>query len=155
MSVPLFTGQYENRIDKKGRVSVPAPFRSILGAPTGNVVLFYPPDRTRSLEGGSLDRLEQIQQQMDQLSEYTAEYKKLELVFHDATELPFDAEGRIVLPRKLIDHTEIDEIVMFVGSGRKFRVWSPANYQIEREKILAAADTGAGLPPLSTPGGAA
>jgi len=154
-SVALFLGQFENKIDKKGRVSVPAPFRSILGAPTGNVAFFFPPDKSPSLEGGGPDRLEKLQERLDQLGEFTPEYQRLQLMFNDAIELPFDPEGRIMLPRKQIERAQIDEIALFVGSGRTFQVWAPANYAAHRERVEQVQNAAANLPPASQGGAAA
>jgi MraZ protein len=149
--VALFLGQFENKIDKKGRVSVPAPFRSILGAPDNSVVFYKPPGGLRTLEGGGTDRLEKIQDRLDQLREYTPEYQRLQLIFADSALLTFDPEGRIMLPARLIDHAEIDDTVIFAGTGRTFQLWSPPNYTLYRQRLDAAEGEALSLPPLSPP----
>ena len=156
-----FTGEHENRIDKKGRVSIPAPFRSILGAPDNNVVFSKPPSRALSLDGAGMDwldrlqdRLDKLEDQPDQLLEDSSEFVRLQLYFADMVQLGFDSEGRVMLPRKLLDHAEIDETVMFIGTGRTFQLWAPPNYALfrqqdneariqRRQKQLAAAAGGA------------
>jgi MraZ protein len=154
--VALFLGKHENKIDRKGRVSVPAPYRAILTARNYNgAVLFIPPDRSPVLEGGGADRLEDIQARLDQLPEFSSAYKKLQLMFNDAAELPFDTEGRIMLPPDLLHHAGLTDTALFVGGGRNFQVWSPTAYAAYRDQIHSdpAGET-PGLPPLH-PAGAA
>ena len=55
-------------------------------------------------------------------------------IFAEAVQLPFDPEGRIVIPEHLLKHAGIDEQAMFVGLGRKFQIWSAAAYEGRRDE---------------------
>ena len=54
-------------------------------------------------------------------------------LLHLSQECAFDKDGRVILPKKLINHAEIDKNVMFVGLGPTFQLWNPESY--EKKKI--------------------
>ena len=53
----MFLSNYENKIDKKGRVSVPATFRSFLNSMGYNGFITYPSFNHEALEACAQDRL--------------------------------------------------------------------------------------------------
>jgi MraZ protein len=55
-----------------------------------------------------------------------------------AHELPFDGEGRIVLPAKLAETAQISDRATFVGRGPRFQIWSPENYDEHERAALVA-----------------
>ena len=63
----MFLSTYENRLDKKGRVSVPAPFRSYLSNLGYNGVVCYPSFNNQSIEAWPQDRIEKISNTIDAL----------------------------------------------------------------------------------------
>ncbi len=46
-----------------------------------------------------------------------------------SSELPFDGEGRIILPAKLAEHAGITDRATFVGRGTRFQIWAPEIYE--------------------------
>ncbi|MCB1592942.1 MAG: division/cell wall cluster transcriptional repressor MraZ [Alphaproteobacteria bacterium] len=135
----LFISTFTNRLDRKGRVSVPAPFRAALGerAPLG-VVLFRA-HRHPCLEGFEWDRMEEISRRLEHFDLFSDEQDDLATtIFGDSVHLQFDGEGRVMLPQDLIAHANLGEQVTFVGLGKKFQIWSPASFS-ERKK--AAQET--------------
>jgi MraZ protein len=56
----MFLSTYENRIDKKGRVSVPASFRSYLSNLGYNGVVCFPSFNNQSIEAWTQDRIEKM-----------------------------------------------------------------------------------------------
>ena len=46
-------------------------------------------------------------------------------IFGDSVQLPFDGEGRVILPTHLITHANITEHAAFVGRGATFQIWQP------------------------------
>ncbi|QJE72271.1 MraZ family transcriptional regulator [Aerophototrophica crusticola] len=124
----LFLSTYVNKVDKKGRVSVPAPFRSALvgggGGPT-EVVIF------RSLQAQALDAcpieyLEQLSAALDDPNT-PDDYRDLieTTVFGGSVRLPIDPEGRIIIPDEFLQFAGISESVSFVGRRKTFQVWDP------------------------------
>ena len=66
----MFLSHYENRLDKKGRVSVPATFRSYLNSMGYNGFICYPSFNHSALDACSQDRIEKISKTIDSLNPF-------------------------------------------------------------------------------------
>lgn len=76
-------------------------------------------------------------------------------MFGDSVQLPFDGEGRIVLPDGLMAHAGIGEEAAFVGMGRKFQLWHPEKLATRRDHARKnIQQKGLTLPRLNTGGNA-
>jgi MraZ protein len=128
----LFLSSVTNKVDKKGRVSVPAPFRAALKSLGYNSFFSYPSFTNRSLECCTADRIERISQSLAQMNPFAAEYEAFATVLADCCEIGIDADGRIVLPESLVEHAEIQEGATFVGQGERFYIWEPDAYKTFR-----------------------
>ncbi|XVN43312.1 MAG: cell division/cell wall cluster transcriptional repressor MraZ [Candidatus Rickettsia vulgarisii] len=127
----IFLSKYINNLDKKGRVSVPASYRSALGDQSFNGVIAYPSFRNKCIEACSLKRLEELSQIIQTLDPYSEERDAFEtIILAEAVQLSLDSEGRVILPKFLIDHAGISGQVCFVGKGLIFEMWQPQNYEI-------------------------
>jgi len=128
--VELFLSTYVNKVDRKGRVSVPATFRSTLAAHRQpNLLVAFPSVRLPALECTGSDRMAEMQERIETLEQFSDEYENLSLLFADAYPLTMDGEGRVILPEKLKDHAQIGDEVAFVGLGAMFQLWNPAGYK--------------------------
>src|ERR1700749_856976 len=134
-AVALFSSTYFNKIDRKGRVSVPAAFRAALNGQSFSGIVVVPPPKRQALGAGGYDRLEDIAKSLDELPESSDEHEALRSVLGEAEQLPFDGEGRVILSHALIEHAGIGEQVAFVGAGRSFHIWDPARFQQHREEM--------------------
>ena len=126
----MFLSNYENRIDKKGRVSVPAPFRSYLSNLGYNGIICFPSFNHSSIEAWPQDRIEKISNAIDSLNPF--EEKKdyfATSILSESTNLQFDSEGRISLSSKLLKHAKIKKSMLFVGQGQTFQIWEPAAFE--------------------------
>jgi len=126
----MFLSTYENRLDKKGRVSVPAPFRSYLSNLGYNGVVCYPSFNNQSIEAWPQDRIEKISNAIDALNPF--EEKKdyfATSILSESINLQFDSEGRISLTSKLLKHAKIKSSIFFVGQGRTFQIWEPTIFE--------------------------
>ena len=132
----MFLSTYENRLDKKGRVSVPAPFRSYLSNLGYNGVVCYPSFNNPSIEACSQDRIEKISSAIDSLNPFEEKRDFFATsVLSESENLQFDSEGRVSFPTKLLNHAKIKNNVLFVGLGKTFQIWEPKNF--EKFKFLA------------------
>jgi len=132
----LFLSTTINKIDKKGRVSVPAPFRSTLQAQEFSGVVLFRSLNHSILEGCSYDRMLQLSQHYDSLSFERGEQNDYQsLIFAEAQLLSFDAEGRISIPQNLLDHAGIVDQIAFVGRGTTFELWNPDKFQAHHETL--------------------
>jgi MraZ protein len=128
--VELFISTYVNKVDRKGRVSVPATFRSTLATHRQpNLVIAFPSVRLPALECTGSDRMAEMQERIETLEQFSEEYENLSLLFADAHPLTLDGEGRVMLPEKLKEHAHIASDVAFVGLGAMFQLWNPARYE--------------------------
>ncbi len=149
----LFLSTYINKVDRKGRVSIPAPFRASLsvtgeaGVALPGLVLFRASGHA-CLEGFPWARMEELSARLDHYDLFSAEQDDLATaIFGDAVPLSVDADGRIVLPPDLISFAGLDEQAAFVGMGRKFQIWSPSALETRRAQARSnVRDKGLTLP---------
>ncbi len=121
----VFLSSFVNKIDKKGRVSVPAPFRAVLGADTAGIVVFRSLQH-EALEGCSIAHLELLSQSLESQDLSAEMFELIETtIFGGSVQLPFDGEGRISLPQNLSASVGIADEVAFVGRRKTFQIWDP------------------------------
>ena len=132
----MFLSSFENKIDKKGRVSVPATFRSHLSALGYNGFISYPSFNHSALEACSQDRIEKLSNTIDSLNPFEEKRDIFATsVLAESVNLQFDSEGRISIPDKLLNHAKIKQTMLFVGQGTTFQIWEPKLF--EKFKIQA------------------
>jgi len=131
--VSLFLSTTVNRLDKKGRISVPSTFRAALSEQSFQGVVLFCSHHHACIEGFGWGYVEEMNTRLDTFDLFSDEQDDLATaIFADCIQLPFDKEGRIILPFELIAHAELDEQASFVGLGRKFQIWNPDNFQARR-----------------------
>ena len=141
-----FLSTYSMKVDKKGRVSVPAPFRAALSQDSFAGIVAY-----ASPVGPAVDARGRVEFDMllGQLRAHAVQSMGPDLALLGgaqpsadqvlaaaAFELPFDGEGRVVLPETFLVHAGIGEQVSFVGRGSFFQLWSPDNFTARQEEDL-------------------
>ena len=126
----MFLSTYENKIDKKGRVSVPASFRSYLSNLGYNGVICYPSFNNQSIEAWPQDRIEKISSAIDSLNPFEEKRDYFATsILAESINLQFDSEGRISLTPKLLKHARIKNSMLFVGQGKTFQIWEPTIFE--------------------------
>jgi len=126
----MFLSTYENRLDKKGRVSVPASFRSYLSNLGYNGVICYPSFNNQSIEAWPQDRIEKISNAIDSLNPFEEKRDFFATsILSESINLQFDSEGRISLTSKLLKHAKIKSSMIFVGQGKTFQIWEPTFFE--------------------------
>ena len=126
----MFLSTYENKLDKKGRVSVPASYRSYLSNLGYNGIICYPSFSNQSIEAWPQDRLEKISNTIDSLSPFEEKRDFFATsILSESTNLQFDSEGRISLTSKLLKHAKIKNSMVFVGQGKSFQIWEPTMFE--------------------------
>lgn len=135
----LFLSTFVNKLDRKGRVSVPATFRAALAGQTFNGVIAFRSFKLPTVEGSGIDRMEEMSARIDALDEFSEDRDALASIFADAVQLAFDGEGRIVLPESLCQHAGLSESAAFVGLGRTFQIWEPQRFERHQEELRERA----------------
>lgn len=135
-----FVSTFTNRIDAKGRVSIPAPFRAVLErdgyGEAGNPAIYcYPSLDAPALDAGGERLAGKIDRLLSGLPDYSDERDELSVALYgDVQVLGVDGDGRIVLPEPLRAHAGIVAQVAFVGLGDKFQMWQPERFAERREQ---------------------
>ena len=141
----LLVGRHLNKVDKKGRVSVPKQFRDALVAGTGGSglvgIYVFPFFKYPALEGAGEAFMKRISQSLDDnLDLFSDDQEDLaSITLESAHQLSFDPEGRVILPNELCTHAEITDEALFVGRGSRFQIWSPALYEKHRGQAFVRA----------------
>ena len=132
----MFLSSYENKIDKKGRVSVPATFRSHLNSMGYNGFITYPSFNHNALEACSQDRIEKLSDTIDSLNPFEEKRDFFATsILSESVNLQFDTEGRVSFTEKLLSHAKINNNILFVGLGKTFQIWEPKIF--EKFRIVA------------------
>jgi MraZ protein len=145
----MFLSTYVNKVDRKGRVSVPATFRSTLATNRQpNLLISFPSMRVPAVECTGSDRIEEMQDRIESLEQFSEEYENLTQLFADAHPLTMDGEGRVILPERLKQHAQITDDVAFVGLGAMFQLWDPGRYEARSAAVRERSRRqGTTLPP--------
>ena len=126
-----FLGKIEAKIDAKGRVFVPSVFRKV----------FSEEDRERIVVRMEADEKylvvypesvwnKQVLDLQSKLNEWDPEDQMLLMQFvGDAEMLEFDAQGRVLLPKRLQVRLGGDSELIFVGMVDRFALWSKSMYE--------------------------
>jgi MraZ protein len=127
----MFLGRYEHNIDEKGRITIPAKFREVLGETVAVTLGFdgnlqaYPPDM-----------FDLLAERIRGLSLMDPNSRKLRRIFFsNAEKIDFDKAGRILLPAFLRASANLSDMAVLVGSGEYFELWSPENWQIQQTSL--------------------
>ncbi len=122
----VFLSTYVNKVDKKGRVSVPAEFRKVLSGQSYQGVVVFKSLQYPALEACSAEHMEQLSESLETLDLSNEDYEAIETtIFGGSVQVPFDGEGRIVLPEHLARFANIAEEAAFVGRRKTFQIWEP------------------------------
>jgi MraZ protein len=127
-----FLGTHQNRLDAKGRVSIPAPFRAALkgrGDTNGNGthLVLRPSHQHQCIEAWPAELFDALSEQLNRLNLFSPQHDDLAAsLFADAFPVEADKEGRVVLPDSLVSYAGLTDAVVFMGLGRTFQIWEPA-----------------------------
>lgn len=133
----LFLSSYENRLDTKGRISVPASFRAAIAKEDFAGVILFRSFTNNCIEGVTMSRMEQMASATDKMGVFDSELDDLTaMLFADARPLAFDVTGRIVIPADMLKHAGITDSAVFVGRGNSFQIWNPGAFRAAQEKSL-------------------
>jgi len=135
----LFLSTFINKVDRKGRVSVPAGFRTALAGQSFNGIVAFRSIKLPAIDGSGIDRMEEMSARIDALDEFSEDRDALSSIFADAQQLAFDGEGRIMLPEQLCQHAGITENAAFVGLGRTFQIWEPQRFEKHQQEMRERA----------------
>jgi len=138
----LLVGRHVNKIDRKGRVSVPKMFRDALSQQNDGLpsLYVYPLFKVPAIECCGEAVMGRISDSLDDLDMFSDDQDDLaSVLLESAHPLPFDPEGRVVLPAELMEHADMQGEAFFVGRGARFQIWSPETYRAHRGQAFERA----------------
>jgi MraZ protein len=139
--VQPFVSTIINKLDAKGRVSIPAPFRQILAQQNLHGIYCIPSFVAPALEAFGETLLAQFQERLRKFDPlFSEDYDAQAHAVLGQTQLVnLDDEGRVRLPEELLAHAGITERVLFIGLDVKFQIWDPARFEpVQRERLARA-----------------
>jgi MraZ protein len=149
--VELFLSTFVNKVDRKGRVSVPATFRAAVADQSFPGIVIFPSFKYEALEASGIKRMEEMTARQATLDEFSDEHENIGMLFATSQALPFDTEGRIVLPEILAQYAHIADSAAFVGLGKSFQIWEPNRLADHQASVRERARRqGTRLPPPAT-----
>jgi len=120
------------RLDSKGRVSIPASFRTVLGRDGFDGLYCYPALDRPAIDAGGNALMSEIEALIARYQPFSEAREQFALALYGTSEtLKIDGEGRVVLSDNLKRHAGITDQVAFVGLGHKFQIWEPGRFQSE------------------------
>ena len=125
----MFYGEYEHRLDKKGRVIIPSKIREV--SKDNYVEKFFV---TRGLDTCLFmfpeEEWRQQEAKFKNLSFTKRETRKFNrLFFAGAVELTADKQGRILLPTYLKQYAGIKREIMIIGVSSRIEIWSKDKWE--------------------------
>ncbi len=140
--------QHVNKVDKKGRISVPKRFRDAFEQQGFRGLFAFPSFKFPAIETCGLSLMKRMSDSLDDLALFSDDRDDLvTVIMNNAEELPFDPEGRVVLPKEFLDHAGIESDAVFVGGGTRCQIWDPQKFAAHNKQAFANARArGATLP---------
>lgn len=135
-----FVSNYTNRLDAKGRVSIPAQFRAVLARDGYEGLCVLPSLDQKVLDAGGNALFSEIDRLLESFAPYSPERDEMSTALLGTSEiLKLDAEGRVILTETLKSYAGITDQVTFVGHGHKFQIWEPETFRAHLEEARAKA----------------
>jgi MraZ protein len=132
--MPLFLSTFPKKIDKKGRVSVPSSFRTVVEGEAFGGIVVYQSFINPCIEACAMSRIEALLERIEMLDPFSEEHDAFAAtLLGGSQQLAFDGEGRVMLPPELLQAAGIDEEMVFVGKGKTFEMWEPKAYAVHAE----------------------
>jgi MraZ protein len=136
----LFLDTFVNKIDSKGRISVPASFRAVLQGQPFHGIVASPSMKFRAIQCAGIDWFQRLSAELSNGELFSDENDDLSVtLFAGAKQLPFDGEGRIMLPDSLTAHAGIADLAAFVGRGPSFEIWEPKAFEAYKSEARKRA----------------
>ncbi|ADZ69766.1 division/cell wall cluster transcriptional repressor MraZ [Polymorphum gilvum] len=135
-----FVSHFTNRLDAKGRVSIPAPFRAVLARDGYEGLYCIASPHAPAVDAGGNELVDEIQARLNAFAKLSPDHDALAVALFGASETPkIDADGRIVISDMIREATGVSDQVTFVGLGYKFQIWEPERFREHRAEATRRA----------------
>jgi len=133
-----FRGEFDQKVDKKGRMSIPSDFRAVLTDgdprcpenPLARLVVLHGPHIKDCLHVYTIEAMEEIEEGIKRLPRGSVERKKASRkILGKSWETEVDKDGRIVLPQRLREQIGLDGLATMTAMGDYFELWDATTYE--------------------------
>jgi MraZ protein len=125
----LFTGEYECKMDAKGRLTLPSKVKSKLPEVSGNQLILslglepclvmYP-----------LVEYRKIYSRIASMNEFNEEFRRLQRnFFRRIAEVELDGAGRLLIPKTMSKYARLEKELILVGMGNRMELWNAEVYE--------------------------
>jgi MraZ protein len=151
-----FVGTHFGKLDRKGRISVPAPFRAELEAASTAHLVFRISHQHPCIEARSRAVFQHMLESILAMNHFSEDRETLEAgIIADSMQLRIDGDGRLVLPEEMVAEIGLTENVAFLGKGDRFEIWdaevAKAHVAEAKARVREKRLTLAALPLNTTP----
>lgn len=135
-----FVSHFTNRLDAKGRVSIPASFRQVLARDGYEGLYCIASPHCSAVDAGGNELLRELQARLDAFSKLSPDHDALAVALFGASETPkIDGDGRMMISDMIREHTGLSDHVTFAGLGYKFQIWEPERFREHRAEAAKRA----------------
>ena len=136
----MFRGVTQLSLDAKGRLAIPARYRSeLMSTCSGHLIVTVDPSKCLLIY--PQPAWEPIEQKLNNLSSFDSKTRNLQrLLVGNASDVEMDAASRILLPPPLRLFAGLSKDVVLVGQGAKFELWDEVQWNLQIEDALAFKD---------------
>ncbi|MBW8268230.1 division/cell wall cluster transcriptional repressor MraZ [Caldovatus aquaticus] len=156
-----FLGTHLGKLDRKGRISVPAPYRAALQRFGSDILILRPSHSLPCIEAHPESEFQRLTSGLQHLDAFSEQQDDLATaLFTEAHAVQPDGEGRLVLPEPLVAHAGLTDAVAFLGLGRLFQIWEPeaakrriaeARLRVRERGMTLPAPPAIAPPPANSP----
>lgn len=136
----LFLSTYINKVDKKGRVSVPASFRSVMKEQELTGIVIRQSFINNCIEACSIKRIESLNKVIEQMDVFSETKDAFAMsLLGESVQLSFDPDGRVLLPSEILHNINVSDQAAFVGKGAVFEIWDPQQLTLYKARAREIA----------------
>jgi MraZ protein len=133
----MFIGEFEYRMDEKGRVPIPPKFRTEELKKEGMVLS---PGMEKCITVYPLSEWKKLADSLTSGSLLPSKVRKLNrAIFSTAFNLEIDGQGRIMVPTQLRHFADISEAVVVAGANTYIELWSKEHWDAEKARCQEEA----------------
>lgn len=134
-----FRGEFDQKVDGKGRMSIPADFRAVLSDgdprcpenPNPRIVVLHGPHIKGCLHAYTYEAMAEIEAGIKRLPRGSKQREKASRkILAKSWETEIDSDGRIVLPQRLRQQIGLESMATMTAMGDFFEIWNAAAYEV-------------------------
>lgn len=123
------SGEYEGKLDAKGRIVLPSRLKSGLSEANGNMLMI-----SRGVEPClviyPMVEYNKIYSRVSGMNEFNQEHRLLQRTFFSRfSDVELDGNGRFLVPKIMLNYAKLEKEVVFVGMGNRMEMWNPERYE--------------------------